>query len=86
MSVHKSLKFDSAAATSRSVLSRRERLERLTRDGKWDESSSVYGLPKVRTKFKVLGAKKKKAAVEEGAEGTAEVVSESASDKDKAAE
>lgn len=81
MSVHKSLKFDSAAATSRSVLSRRERLELLIRDGKWDESSSVYGLPKVRTKFKVLGAKKKKVA-----DGTSEVVSESTTDEDKAAE
>ncbi len=63
MSVHKSLKFDSAAASSRSVLTRRERLERLARDGKWDEeSASVYGLPKVRTKFKVVSAKKKKVA------------------------
>jgi len=86
MSVHKSLKFDSAAATSRSVLSRRERLELLIRDGKWDESSSVYGLPKVRTKFKVLGAKKKKVAVDEVADGTSEVISESTTDKDQAAE
>jgi small basic protein (TIGR04137 family) len=53
----------------RSVLTRQERITKLTKDGKFDDAkSNVWGLPKVRTRFKVAGAKKAaKAAPAEGA-------------------
>ena len=53
MSMHKSLKSRSMMAGQRSVLSRWERLEKLTLAGRWKQGDSVLGLPKVRTKFKV---------------------------------
>lgn len=60
MSIHPSLRGVDTLVGQRSVLSRVERLEKLAKDGKFDEQNdSVYGLPKVRTKFKVAGAKKK---------------------------
>jgi len=60
MSIHPSLRGVDTLVGQRSVLSRIERLEKLVKDGKFDEhNDSVYGLPKVRTKFKVAGAKKK---------------------------
>jgi len=84
MTIHPSLRGVDTLVGQRSVLSRIERLQKLAKDGKFDEQNdSVYGLPKVRTKFKVAGAKKK-AGKEEGAEGegaaaAAEGASESAS-------
>ena len=78
MSIHPSLRGVNTLVGQRSVLTRIERLEKLAKDGKFDEESdSVYGLPKVRTKFKVAGGKKKKKAeaeadaAAEGAEGEA---------------
>jgi small basic protein (TIGR04137 family) len=53
MSMHKSLKSRTAMAGQRSVLSRWERIEKLTAVGRWKQGDSVLGLPKVRTKFKV---------------------------------
>ena len=39
-----------------------QRIQKLLKDGKFDEeTSSVYGLPKVRTKFRVVSGKKAKA-------------------------
>ncbi|MBC8327264.1 MAG: small basic protein [Planctomycetes bacterium] len=71
MSIHKSLFIGGALATDRSVLTRRERLDRLVTEGRWSEDQdSVYGLPKVRTKFKVLTKKQKKAAVASDKTGT----------------
>ena len=65
MSIHSSLRGVNTLAGQRSVLSRFERIQKLAKDGKFDlEKSSPYGLPKVRTKFKIAGAKKKKAAAE----------------------
>ncbi len=61
MAVHKSLRIASGgAASDRSVWTRRERLERLTADGRVAAAGSPLGLPKVRTKFKVLTKKQKK--------------------------
>lgn len=61
MTIHPSLKGVNTLIGERSVLSRVERIEKLAKDGKLDlEESSPYGLPKVRTKFKVAKAKKKK--------------------------
>jgi small basic protein (TIGR04137 family) len=62
MSIHSSLRGVNTLVGQRSVLSRVERIQKLAKDGKFDlEKGSPYGLPKVRTKFKVAGAKKKKA-------------------------
>jgi small basic protein (TIGR04137 family) len=60
MSIHSSLKISGNLKGSRSVLTRTERLQILMEQARWDESKSVYGLPKVRTKFKVATKKKKK--------------------------
>ena len=63
MSIHSSLRGVDTLVGQRSVLTRVERIQKLARDGKFDlENDSPYGLPKVRTKFKVVNAKKKKAA------------------------
>jgi small basic protein (TIGR04137 family) len=59
MTIHSSLRGVNNLVGERSVLTRKERIAKLTKDGKFDEKSSkVWGLPKVRTKFKVAGAKK----------------------------
>jgi small basic protein (TIGR04137 family) len=68
MSIHSSLRGVSTLTGERSVFTRLERLAVLKKEGKFnDQTSSVYGLPKVRTRFKVAGAKKK--AKEAGAAG-----------------
>lgn len=62
MSIHSSLRGIDTLKGERSVLSRVERIAKLRKDGKFDaENQSVHGLPKVRTKFKVVGPKKVKA-------------------------
>jgi len=62
MSIHSSLRGASNLVGERSVLTRVERLQKLAKDGKFDEATdSVYGLPKVRTKFRVVSGKKAKA-------------------------
>ena len=62
MSIHSSLRGASSLIGERSVLTRVERLQKLTKEGKFDvEKDSVYGLPKVRTKFRVVSGKKAKA-------------------------
>jgi small basic protein (TIGR04137 family) len=77
MAVHKSLRLAGGVASSdRSVWTRRERLERLTADGRVAAEASPLGLPKVRTKFKVMTKKQKKdkdaAKSAEGAETAAD--------------
>ena len=68
MSIHPSLRGVNSLKGERSVLTRQERLAQLKKAGKFqEETRSVYGLPKVRTKFKVAGAKKK--AAKEAAPG-----------------
>jgi small basic protein (TIGR04137 family) len=68
MTIHSSLRGVNTLTGERSVLTRQERIAKLTKDGKFKtETSPVWGLPKVRTKFKVAGAKKAKAAPAEGA-------------------
>ncbi len=58
MSIHPSLKGLNTLVGERSVFTRKERLEKLMKDGKVSQDDSVYGLPKVRTKFKVKAKKK----------------------------
>jgi small basic protein (TIGR04137 family) len=57
MSVHRSLKGSSLLARSRNVFKRIERLEQLEKAGRRQKADSVYGLPKVRTRFKVKKVK-----------------------------
>jgi small basic protein (TIGR04137 family) len=65
MSIHRSLKGVDTLRGERSVLTRFERILKLSRDGKLKtDEASAYNLPKVRTKFKTLKVKKPKA--EEG--------------------
>ncbi len=64
MSIHPSLRGVNTLIGDRSVFTRIERLQKLMHDGKLSEDDSPYGLPKVRTRFKVKS--KKKAKIEEG--------------------
>ena len=68
MTIHSSLRGVNTLTGERSVLTRKERIAKLSKDGKFDAAkNAVWGLPKVRTHFKVAGAKKAKAAPAEGA-------------------
>lgn len=68
MTIHSSLRGVNTLTGERSVLTRQERIQKLSRDGKFDAATSnVWGLPKVRTHFKVAGAKKAKKEPVEGA-------------------
>jgi small basic protein (TIGR04137 family) len=66
MSIHPSLRGVNTLVGERSVFTRVERLQILAKKGEHDlETHSVLGLRKVRTRFKALGAKKKKAEKDE---------------------
>src|SRR6185436_14708210 len=70
MTIHSSLRGVNTLTGERSVLTRAERITKLAKDGKFDAvKSNVWGLPKVRTHFKVAGAKKAKKEAAPG-EGT----------------
>jgi len=60
MSVDRSLKSSNALSRHRNVLSRAERLEVLADEGRWEETSSVFGLPKVAHRKAAVGKKEKK--------------------------
>ncbi|HXV27344.1 MAG TPA: small basic protein [bacterium] len=65
MSQHPSLRVDSVGARHRNVLKRLERIKKMREEGRWQEESSIYKLPKIKSmKIKV---KKVKEAKEEGA-------------------
>ena len=66
MSLDRSLKSASALVRHRNVLTRGERLDKLAEEEKWNDSKSVYGLPKVGHR-KVALAKAEKEATVEGA-------------------
>lgn len=59
MSIHPSLRGVNTLVGERSVFTRKERLLKLMEDGRLSESDSPYGIPKVRTKFKIKTKKKK---------------------------
>ena len=62
MSIHSSLRGGGAGGVKhRNVLSRIERMAKLTEDGRWNESKSMFALPKVRS-IKMAVKKKKKEA------------------------
>jgi small basic protein (TIGR04137 family) len=72
MSMDKSLRVRAGMSRARSVLTRGERIQKLTDAERWKEGDSPFGLPKVRV-YKLEMKKKKKKAKEdeEGAEGAA---------------
>ena len=65
MSIHSSLKSSGGGVGQRNVWTRVERIAALKKAGRWSEEDGVTGLPKVRTKFKVVTKKKKKKKKEE---------------------
>src|SRR5687768_325367 len=69
MSLDRSLKSANALVRHRNVLSRTERLEKLTEDGKWTDAKSVFGLPKVAHR-KMAAVKAAKEETVEGAAAT----------------
>jgi small basic protein (TIGR04137 family) len=67
MSLDRSLKSASALVRHRNVLTRAERLVQLADEERWNDSKSVYGLPKVAHRKQALA----KAVKEPGAEAAA---------------
>ena len=65
MSIHRSLKASGAGKGQRNVWTRVERIAVLKKAGRWTPDDGVTGLPKVRTKFKVVTKRKKKKKDEE---------------------
>jgi small basic protein (TIGR04137 family) len=73
MTIHSSLRGVDSLGGERSVLKRIERIQKLAKEGKFDEETqSVWGLPKVRTKFKVATVKKDAEPEAEGDEAEGE--------------
>lgn len=68
MSLHPSLRVDSASAQQRTVLTRIERIKDLMKNGTWKEDQDVLSLPK--TKILKIKAKRTKVA-KEGEESAA---------------
>lgn len=66
MTIDKSLKVRRGATSTRSVLTRAERLDRLKETERWKDGDSPLGLPKVRVRKLAMKKKKKKAKDEEG--------------------
>lgn len=70
MSLDRSLRVKAGLSRHRNVLNRAERIKALAELERWEDSRSVFGLPKVgHRKPKIAGKKKEKKA--EGAEGEA---------------
>jgi len=67
MSLHPSLKVDTAGAQQRTVLTRIERIKDLMKKGSWKDGSNVLGLPKTKiVKVKARKEKKKEEEVDAG--------------------
>ncbi len=61
MSLHPSLKVDTAGAQQRTVLTRIERIKDLIKKGQWSDDHGVTSLPKTKiVKVKAHKAKKEK--------------------------
>ena len=78
MSLHPSLKVDTAGAQQRTVLTRIERIKDLMKKGLWSDEHAVTGLPKTKI-VKVKASRKKK--TEEPKEGAAKAESAPAEEK-----
>ncbi len=60
MSIDRSLKSAGSLARHRNVLTRAERIKRLTDQDRWEDGKSVLGLPKVANRNLKVGKKPKK--------------------------
>ena len=67
MSMDRSLKTASSLTRHRNVLTRAERLAKLTDEERWQDGKTVFGLPKVSNRNVKVGKKEKKK--DEAAEG-----------------
>ncbi|MBC8371187.1 MAG: small basic protein [Planctomycetes bacterium] len=85
MSIHKSLNLGSGLAASRSVFTRRERLDILIENGDYAEGDNPLGVRKVRTSFKSASKKQLKEAAKIAREEQAAVDAEQAA-ADRAAD
>ena len=81
MSLDRSLKTLQGLIRHRNVLSRAERIKRLTDEERWDESQSVFGLPKVANRNLRMGKKTKKKEEVPGGEATEVKKEESEAEK-----
>ncbi|MDE0940689.1 MAG: small basic protein [Pirellulales bacterium] len=68
MTIDKSLKIQRGLIRSRNVLTRAERITKLTETDRWKEGDSPTGLIKVRVETTVIKKKKKKEETTEEAE------------------
>ncbi len=59
MTIDKSLKIKAGSVKTRNVLTRAERLVKLTETDRWKEGDPVFGIPKVRVQKISLKKKKK---------------------------
>jgi len=59
MSLHPSLRQGNSKGSSRTVMKRDERIKKLIKEGKWNDKSGVFGLPKVKI-VRMKAAKKEK--------------------------
>jgi small basic protein (TIGR04137 family) len=86
MTMDKSLRVRAGMTRARSVLTRDERIKRLTDAERWKMGDSPFGLPKVRV-YKLAMKKKKKKAKEdeEGADAAATAAAPAAGAKGAAA-
>ena len=67
MSLHPSLKIDTAGAQQRTVLTRIERIKDLMKKDLWHDEHSVVGLPKTKiVRIKAARKEKKEEVVAEG--------------------
>jgi len=72
MSLHPSLKIDTAGAQQRTVLTRIERIKDLMKKGLWHDAHAVTGLPKTKIiRIKAAKKEKKEETAAEGGEGAA---------------
>jgi small basic protein (TIGR04137 family) len=71
MSLDRSLKSANALIRHRNVLTRTERLVKLAEEEKWNDSKSVFGLPKVEHRKQAVVKSAPKEEVAEGAAGAA---------------
>jgi small basic protein (TIGR04137 family) len=85
MTIDKSLRVKRGATRNRSVLTRVERIARLTEVDAWKEGDSPLGLPKVRVRKLTMKKKKKKKEEEGAAEGGAAAAPAAAAGGAKAA-
>ena len=84
MSIDRSLKIKGALSRHRNVLTRAERIEKLTEEERWTDGESVFALAKVAHRKTHAGRKeaKEEAVAEAGAELVEGAVSEETEKKE----